>query len=163
MTAVYLPSRRGFNRIRDSVLLALLAIMAESCAIGSPWNSETALPPAGVVPPIKQIARTPKTKTLQQGVASWYGRDFSGKKTAGGDSFDEAKLTAAHKTFPLGSRAKVTNLRNGKTVEVEITDRGPFVDGRVIDGSEAAAKKMGIIVSGTAPVQVELLSETAQR
>ncbi len=163
MTALYLPSRRGFNRIRDSVLLALLAIMVESCAISSPWNSETALPPAAVVPPIKQIARTPKTKTLQQGVASWYGRDFSGKKTAGGDSFDEAKLTAAHKTFPLGSRAKVTNLRNGKTVEVEITDRGPFVDGRVIDVSEAAAKKMGIIVSGTAPVQVELLSETAQR
>ncbi len=163
MTGVYFPSRRGFNRIGTSGVLALLAIMAESCATVLPWNSETAFPPASVVPPVKQTMRTPTTKTLQQGLASWYGRDFSGKKTAGGDSFNEAKLTAAHKTFPLGSRVKVTNLWNGKTVEVEITDRGPFVDGRVIDVSEAAAKKIGIIVSGTAPVQVELLSENSQR
>lgn len=159
MTAVYFSSRRGFKRIGTSVVLALLAIMAEGCATVSPWNSETALPPAAAVLPIKQITKMPKTKALQQGLASWYGRDFSGKKTAGGDSFDEAKLTAAHKTFPLGSRAKVTNLKNGKTVEVKITDRGPFVDGRVIDVSEAAGKNLGIIVSGTASVQVELLSE----
>jgi len=163
MTVVYLPSRRGFNRIRNSVVLALLAIMAEGCATASPGNSEIVLSPAAVIPSIKQITKTPKTKTLQQGLASWYGREFSGKQTAGGESFDEAKFTAAHKTFPLGSRAKVTNLRNGKTVEVEITDRGPFVNGRVIDVSEAAAHKMGIIASGTAPVQVELLSENSQR
>ncbi len=168
MTLVYLPVRRRLNKLCSSVVLALLAIMAESCATVSPGKSETAFSPAVVVPSVKQItnkqiAKPSKTKILQQGLASWYGREFSGKQTAGGDSFDEAKLTAAHKTFPLGSRVKVTNLRNGKAVEVEITDRGPFVDGRVIDVSEAAAHKMGIIASGTAPVQVELLSANPQR
>ncbi len=163
MTLVYLPIRRGLNKLCSSVVLALLAIMAEGCATVSPWKSETAFSFPVVVPSVKQITKPSKTKILQQGLASWYGREFSGKQTAGGDSFDEAKFTAAHKTFPLGSRAKVTNLRNGKAVEVEITDRGPFVDGRVIDLSEAAAKKMGIIASGTAPVKVELLSENPQR
>lgn len=88
---------------------------------------------------------------------------LSREKTASGDSFDQTKLIAAHKTFPLGSRARVTNLKNGKTVEVEITDRGPFVEGRIIDLSKAAAEKWGLTGSGTAPVQVELLSESALR
>ncbi len=132
----------------------------EGCATVSP--SQTVLSPATVTQKIKQTVKIPVAKIVQRGVASWYGREFTGKQTAGGASFDHAKLTAAHKTFPLGSRAKITNLRNRKTVEVEITDRGPFVDGRVIDVSEAAAKKMGIIASGTAPVRVELLSQSSR-
>ncbi len=163
MTALKFSLRRSLNRLSTSVVVALLAIMAESCATVSPWNSETALRSAPLLPPIKQATPPPTTALVQRGLASWYGRDFNGKQTAGGDSFDHAKLTAAHRTFPLGSRAKITNLRNGKTVEVEITDRGPFVDGRIVDVSEAAAKKMGIVASGTAPVQIELLSNKVQR
>jgi rare lipoprotein A len=82
---------------------------------------------------------------------------------ASGDLFDETKLTAAHKSFPLGSKAKVTNLKNGNSVEVEIKDRGPFVEGRIIDLSKAAAERLGIIGTGTAPVEIELLSESAPR
>lgn len=93
------------------------------------------------------------------GVASWYGPRFSGKKTASGDTFDETKLTAAHKTLPLGSKARVTHLGNGKSVEVLINDRGPFVEGRMIDLSRAAAKALGMVGNGIAKVQVELLRE----
>lgn len=92
------------------------------------------------------------------GEASWYGPGFGGKKTASGDIFDDAKLTAAHRTLPLGSRAKITNLSNGKIVEVKINDRGPNVAGRIIDLSQAAAKALGMIDRGTAKVRIELLS-----
>src|SRR5262245_9042654 len=98
------------------------------------------------------------------GTASWYGPGFHGKKTASGEIYDQNKLTAAHKTLPLGSKARVTNLDNGNAVEVEINDRGPFVEGRVIDVSRAAAGALGFVKSGTAPVQVELIAEeTASR
>jgi rare lipoprotein A len=93
------------------------------------------------------------------GVASWYGPGFSGKKTASGDIFDETKFTAAHKTLPLGSKARVTHLGNRKSVEVLINDRGPFVEGRMIDLSHSAAKALGMIDNGIAKVQVELLQE----
>lgn len=100
-----------------------------------------------------------KFKKILRGKASWYGPRFHGKKTANGDVFDQRKLTAAHKTLPLGSKAIVTNLKNGNSVEVEINDRGPYVGGRIIDVSYAAAKQLGFDKSGTAPVQVELLQE----
>ena len=93
------------------------------------------------------------------GEASWYGPGFQGKKTASGEIFDDSKLTAAHKTIPLGSKAKVTNLTNGKTVEVKINDRGPFIDGRVVDLSQAAAEALGMIDRGTARVQIDLLPD----
>ena len=99
------------------------------------------------------------TATVQPahiGEASWYGPGFQGKKTASGEIFDDSKLTAAHKTIPLGSKAKVTNLTNGKTVEVKINDRGPFIDGRMVDLSQAAAKALGMIDRGTARVQLDL-------
>jgi len=92
-------------------------------------------------------------------MASWYGPGFSGKTTASGDVFDETKMTAAHKTLPLGSKAKVTNLKNGKSVEVEINDRGPYVEGRIIDLSKAAARALGIVDHGVARVRVELLDK----
>src|SRR5258705_10591765 len=93
------------------------------------------------------------------GEASWYGPGFEGKKTASGDIFEDSKLTAAHKTIPLGSKAKITNLTNGKTVEVKINDRGPFIEGRIVDLSHAAATSLGIIERGIAKVQIDLLSE----
>jgi rare lipoprotein A len=93
-----------------------------------------------------------------RGKASWYGPRFHGKKTANGDIFDQGKLTAAHKTLPLGTKAIVTNLENGQSVEVEINDRGPYVPGRMIDVSYAAAKKLGFVKSGVAPVEVQPLA-----
>jgi rare lipoprotein A len=89
------------------------------------------------------------------GSASWYGPGFHGKKTASGDIFDEGKFTAAHKTLPLGSWVRVTHLNNGKSVEVLINDRGPYVDGRMIDLSHAAARHLGMVESGVAEVRVE--------
>ena len=104
----------------------------------------------------------PVAKHALNGTASWYGPRFHGKKTASGEIYDQNKLTAAHKTVPLGSKARVTNLENGNTVEVEINDRGPFVEGRIIDLSRAAAGVLGFIESGTAPVQVELVADSTE-
>jgi rare lipoprotein A len=98
-------------------------------------------------------------KHALNGTASWYGPRFHGKKTASGEIYDQRKLTAAHKTLPLGTKARVTNLDNGSSVEVEINDRGPFIEGRIIDLSRAAAGALGFVESGTAPVQVELIAD----
>lgn len=98
-------------------------------------------------------AAGPKTQT---GVASVYARKHQGKKTASGERFDEYKLTAASKTLPLHSRAKVTNLKTGRSTEVTITDRGPYAKHRVIDLSPAAAKQIGVDKKeGVAPVEVK--------
>ncbi len=92
---------------------------------------------------------------IEQGIASWYGPGFHGRKTASGDTYDQNDMTAAHRKLPLGSEVTVTNLENGKSVEVEINDRGPYVGNRKIDLSKAAAKKLGIIEDGTAKVRIE--------
>ena len=104
----------------------------------------------------------PVTKHALNGTASWYGPGFHGKKTASGKIYDQHKLTAAHKTLPLGTKARVTNLENGSTVDVEINDRGPFIEGRIIDLSRAAAGALGFVESGLAPVQVELIADLTQ-
>ncbi|MPZ77664.1 MAG: septal ring lytic transglycosylase RlpA family protein [Deltaproteobacteria bacterium] len=103
--------------------------------------------------------RERQVKKVIRGEASWYGPGFHGKKTASGEIFDQRKLTAAHKTLPLGTKAKVTNLQNGNTVEVEINDRGPYVGERVIDLSHAAADVLGFVESGITLVRIELLPE----
>jgi rare lipoprotein A (peptidoglycan hydrolase) len=107
----------------------------------------------------KKSAKPPVAKHALNGTASWYGPRFHGKKTASGEIYDQSKFTAAHKTLPLGTKARVTNLDNGSAVEVEINDRGPFVEGRIIDLSRAAAGALGFVESGTAPVQVKLIAE----
>ena len=91
----------------------------------------------------------------QVGEASWYGKDFHGGITASGETFDKHDLTAAHPTLPLGTNAKVTNLETGKSVWVEINDRGPYSKGRDIDLSQEAAKEIGMEKAGTAPVKIE--------
>ena len=102
---------------------------------------------------------TPEQSTIiGTGLASWYGARHHGKRTASGEIFDQNKFTAAHRTLPWGSIVKVTNLDNGKLVEVRINDRGPFKKDRVIDLSRAAARALGMVESGVSPVQMELLS-----
>lgn len=91
------------------------------------------------------------------GVASYYGPGFHGKKTANGERFNMNALTAAHRTLPFGTRVRVTNLDNGRSVVVRINDRGPFAKGRIIDLSKVAAKRIGMIQSGTARVRLEVL------
>jgi len=95
--------------------------------------------------------------TVQTGTASWYGPGFHGNRTSSGEIYDQNELTAAHQTLPLGTRVAVTNLDNGRQVEVRINDRGPFAKGRVIDLSYAAARMLGMVGPGTAPVRIEVL------
>jgi rare lipoprotein A len=131
--------------------IALLAVVVStSCALWRP----PALPPAG----------SPRRSfPAQIGKASWYGGEFHGRRTATGERFDQNRLTAASRTLPLGSRARVTNLDNGRSVEVEITDRGPFARGRILDVSRGAARKLGMVEDGTARVRIEPIVGEAAR
>lgn len=100
----------------------------------------------------------------ERGLASWYGRMFHGRKTASGEVYDMFAMTAAHKTLPIPSFARVTNLKSGRSVVVRVNDRGPFHEGRVIDLSYAAAVKLGIAGPGSGPVEVErVFARDAQR
>lgn len=93
----------------------------------------------------------------QRGKASWYGKKFHGRKTANGEIYNMYAMTAAHKTLPLGTYVSVRNLDNDRKIEVRVNDRGPFVRGRIIDLSYTAAKKLGVVGPGTAPVEVVAL------
>ena len=94
-----------------------------------------------------------------QGVASWYGEAFHGKLAANGKVFDKNHYTAAHRKLPLGSVVRVMNLNNGRVVKVRVSDRGPYVPGRILDLSEAAAQDLGMVEAGMAAVQLEVLGE----
>lgn len=94
----------------------------------------------------------------QIGTASWYGEKFHGHTTSNGETYDMYSLSAAHKTLPLPSYVKVKNLNNDKTLIVRVNDRGPFHDGRIIDLSYAAASKLGVLATGTAPVEIEVMT-----
>lgn len=94
---------------------------------------------------------------LQVGVASWYGQALQGSPTANGEAFDMNGLTAAHRELPIGTKVRVTNLLNRRTVTLRINDRGPSIPGRVIDVSVAAAKNLGFLRAGLAPVQIKIV------
>ncbi len=97
----------------------------------------------------------------QVGVASYYGRGFRDHGTASGERFDQGELTAASRSLPIGTRARVTNLANGSSVVVRVNDRGPFVRGRVLDVSYAAARELGMLRRGTARVRIEVLDDSS--
>ena len=96
-------------------------------------------------------------RSVEEGLASWYGPGFHGNLTANGEVFDQAAMSAAHRTLPLPSLARVTRLDTGESVLVRINDRGPFIDDRIIDLSRAAAQALNFIDDGVAPVRVEAL------
>jgi rare lipoprotein A len=98
----------------------------------------------------------PKPRAYQVGTASWYGEQFQGRETASGEPFDMRDFTAAHPTLPLGTFVRVTNLKNGKSVVVRINDRGPVVDGRIIDVSYNAARALGFKERGVQRVRLDL-------
>lgn len=93
-------------------------------------------------------------KVVESGKASYYADFFQGRKTSNGEVFRQRKRTAAHKTLPFGTKVKVTNAKNGKTVTVRINDRGPFVEGRIIDLSKKAARKLGMLNDGVVNVEI---------
>ena len=99
-----------------------------------------------------------ESKGVQYGVASWYGGEFHGRPTSSGEVYDMNQLTCAHNTLPLGTIVMVTNLENGRSVELKVNDRGPFVKERIVDVSYAAAQMLGMWAKGTAPVKVEVLN-----
>lgn len=126
-----------------------------------------------VPPPEKSVAKKEalkeeriekrETKEVQYGVASWYGRDFHGKPTSSGEIYDMYQLTCAHNTLPLGTMVMVTNLENGKSLELKVNDRGPFVKERIIDLSYAAAQILGMWEKGTANVKVEAIGPVIEQ
>lgn len=146
-------------------LMGLVVLLAAGCAPRKP------LPPAPA-PPATQRPYTIDGQTYypipssesytEEGVASWYGRPFHGRRTASGEIYDMYALTAAHRILPMGTQVRVTNLLNHKSCLVRITDRGPFVQGRVIDLSYAAAKKVALLGSGTAPVRLEAVGQPVE-
>lgn len=115
--------------------------------------------PAAVVNATPQTMAAPKPKLkLLRGIASWYGDQFDGKKTASGETFNQEEMTACHPSLPFGTEVRVVNLRNHKSVVVRITDRAELVKGRVIDLSHAAAEKLNMTQAGVARVSIEVLS-----
>jgi len=96
------------------------------------------------------------------GVASWYGDEWRGRKTANGERFDPDKLTAAHRLLPFGTVVMVTNLENGRQVKVMINDRGPYISGRIIDLSKAAARKLDMIEDGLAKVKLRIMPKASR-
>jgi rare lipoprotein A len=109
------------------------------------------------------LLASPATAAVQEGVASWYGPGFHGRRAASGERFDQTAMTAAHRRLPFGTEVKVTNLTNGKSTVVRINDRGPYVKGRILDLSRAAAAELGMEHRGIARVSLEILPEPPER
>jgi len=125
-------------------VLAAAALLVAGCAHGG----------GGHVPPV-----TETREHGEEGLASYYSREFHGARTASGERYDHEALTAAHRTLPFGTRVRVTNLDNGRSVIVTITDRGPHRKGRIIDVSGAAARRLEMTHDGTVRVRVEVMDE----
>jgi rare lipoprotein A len=102
-------------------------------------------------------AATPREGWTQEGVASWYGEDYHGRLTASGEVYDMEAMTAAHRTLPFGTVVRVENQANGRNAEVRITDRGPFIGGRIIDLSRRAARELGMLESGVARARITIV------
>ena len=123
-----------------------------------------AAPPADVAAPEPSVEDAPADaiegpgRAIGEGEASYYAEELAGSPTASGEAFDPGKLTAAHRTLPLGTRVRVTNVRSGESVVVRINDRGPFSGHRVIDLSKAAARQIGLLSAGTGRVRLEVLA-----
>jgi rare lipoprotein A len=113
--------------------------------------------------PLSDVAAGGPSKTRQVGLASWYGKHHQGRKTASGERFSRGQLTAAHRSLPLGTKVQVTNLRTQQQVVVKINDRGPYGAGkrRIIDLSEAAAKRVGLLEHGTERVEVVVVENAS--
>jgi rare lipoprotein A len=154
-----LPRPRRSLTIAGAMLAIVVGVAsAQSVAPSDHLNSTPAPASANASAITTKPAVKARHHWYQLGVASWYGKFFQGKTTASGQPYDEYAMTCAHRTLPLGSTLRVTNLRNHKSVVVLVNDRGPMPEDRVIDLSYAAAQDLGFSSRGLAPVKVELIS-----
>jgi rare lipoprotein A len=160
---------RNFLPLTAGCLMVIAALALAGCA------SKT-VAPGPPVPPEPAKPATPKPYRVmgqwytpladargfrQEGIASWYGEQFHGRRTSNGEIYDMNGISAAHKTLPLGTYVRVVNLANHRSLDVRINDRGPFVRGRIIDLSYGAAVKLGVAEPGTAPVEIVALGTPA--
>lgn len=174
-TALTPPYRVRINRFFFITLLFPATVFMAGC--GSHRAAQATVPPAPTIsapapaaePAEEAVApqaeepssRSKKAIYVETGWASWYGPSYNHRRAANGEIYDQDQLTAAHRTIPLNSIARVTNIATGDSVTVRITDRGPFVQNRIIDLSKAAAKRVGVYQHGTAKVKIEVLESPA--
>jgi rare lipoprotein A len=147
------------RRYRTYLVATLACALLFACAqserapeLAPPAPSAT-IPP----PPAPSASGESAISTQQRGRISLYGNEFAGRKTASGEPFDPTALTMAHRTLPFGTRVRVTNLENQRSVEVVVNDRGPFVPGRIADLSEAAARRIGMVADGVVEALLDIL------
>jgi rare lipoprotein A len=145
------------GRIAHGLMIALL-IVGLGAAQG-PNNSEASSAPDKTAQIKPEIQKQAKSQPYQVGTASWYGEDFEGKTTASGEDYDMYDMTAAHPTLPLGSYVRVTNLHNGRAVVVKVNDRGPIVEGRIIDLSYGAAQALQFQHRGLQRVRIDVVKK----
>ena len=149
------PARFLRPRVADLSRALVLSVLV--AAVGVPIEADAGGQRPTTTAKANKANKTNKAKNVKKvGKASWYGPRFRGKRTASGERFNPKKLTAAHRRLPLGTRVRVTNLENGKTVRVRINDRGPYHGGRIIDLSRAAAQHLSM--DGVARVRLEVLN-----
>lgn len=134
-------------------LWTAVAAAAAAILLCAPASGSRRIPVTGVAAPVDDAG----SAWIQDGRVSWYGPGFHGRQTASGEIFDSGDLTMAHRSLPLGSRVRVTNLDNGRSVVLRVNDRGPYVRGRIADLSRAAAKRLDFIDDGVAKARIELL------
>jgi rare lipoprotein A len=172
LTAELPTTRSNGLWLTPAVFACLAAIFVAGC--GGRQPVATAPPPSRTIPepapPVESTERAPNPTPgaaprpheggaiYEEGKASWYGAPFHGRQASNGETYDMYKFTAAHRTLPFNTMVRVTNTTNGKSTTVRITDRGPFVDNRIIDLSYAAAKQIESIGPGVVSVQLEILS-----
>jgi rare lipoprotein A len=144
--------------------LALIGLAAaQAPATPAPAAAQPPSPPPAATPAPAPAAPAAKSGDAMEGLAAVYSDKLNGRKTASGQVFSQSALTAAHPTLPFGTRVKVTNTKNDKSVEVRVNDRGPTQAGRVIDLSSAAAAKIGLRKTAMAPVKLEVTGEPAKK
>ncbi len=155
---------RLFRRLPRLATFSALCLL---CACGHRKTSQVVVPPPPEIsesppaPPPVAVPREEKPLYVETGIASWYGPSHQNRRTANGEVYDGKALTAAHRTLPLNSVARITNLQTGHSAMVRITDRGPFIEGRMIDLSPAAAKQVDVWRAGIAEVKLEVMHAPA--
>jgi rare lipoprotein A len=161
---------KGKNWRLSIVALAASAALLSGCGRNKAARATVPSPPAAEespeqvpapTPPPAAAPRAPEPIYVETGMASWYGPPYHNRRASNGEIYNMNAFTAAHRTLPLGTRVRVTNLQTGRSTTVRITDRGPFIRGRVIDLSLAAAKAIGVWHAGVARVKVEVLQTPA--
>ena len=160
-----MPAYRRRHRRSSCIVAVLASPMLCGCAPVEPAPDPAQPTAAATAPPLptRPSPGDVRIGAQERGRISMYGHELSGKKTASGEPFDPAALTMAHRSLPFGTRVRVTNLENQRSVEVVVNDRGPFVSGRIADLSEAAASRLGMISDGVVDALLDVLQPTRRR